>query len=105
MFFSEKLIYKPDVKTFGTSNNCIILIQHNYNTNVECVRNIIYCVTTHDTQSECNNFINLDNLELEYTWNSTSIDLFIEYDVIYGNYSFNINITQCSNEGKKYDER
>jgi hypothetical protein len=95
----------PSVTTFGSSNSCTILILHKYNTNVECVRSIIYCLNTDDTQPECSNSTNLDNLELEYTWNSTSVDLFIEYDIIYGNYSFNINIKQCSDDGKKYYSR
>ncbi|CAF1454958.1 unnamed protein product [Adineta steineri] len=90
-----KSIHEPNITKLGTPNNCTIFIYHNYNKNVECIRNIRCCLTSSNMSTECNDTTNLDHMEFEYTSNFTSIDLFIEYDLIYGNYSFNINITPC----------
>ncbi|CAF0726207.1 unnamed protein product [Adineta ricciae] len=93
-----KLIETPGVVTSGSSNNCTILLQHNRTKNIECVRNISYCFKTNDTSTDCYFSDNIDQFELEYRSNLTSINLEIQYDIIYGKQTFNLNIVKCLDE-------
>jgi len=100
LFSDTSLIKQPNITTVGSADNCTILIQHN--TSVTCVRNITYCLNTNNMEPECNVSSNLDDLMLEYPLNATFTNLSIVYDIIYAKYLFDINITQCANEGKRY---
>ncbi|CAF0985992.1 unnamed protein product [Adineta ricciae] len=93
-----RLIETPNVVTFGSSNNCTILLQHNRTKNIECVRNISYCFKINDTSTDCYFSDNVDQFELEYRSNLTSINLEIQYDIIYGKQRFNLNIVKCLDE-------
>lgn len=99
-FLDSSLIRSPRITPDGTPGNCTILIQHN--TDVKCVHDIIYCLNINNTEVECNVSSNLDDLIVKYPENSTSANLSIVYDIIYAKYPFNINIIQCTAEGKRY---
>ncbi|CAF1078924.1 unnamed protein product [Rotaria sordida] len=92
------LIKEPMVTTLGTPDNCTILIQHN--TNVQCVRNILYCLNTTDAKDRCYTFYDLNNamFTLEDLSNSSFVNLSIVYDIIYTKYRFNIDIQPCTYE-------
>ncbi len=102
-FSDVSLISQPTITIVGTSDNRTISIRHN--TTVPCVRNIAYCLNTSDTELECNYSINLNDLILKYPTNSTFATLSIVYDIIYVKYSFDINITQNTDEGKRYSQK
>ncbi|UJR33659.1 hypothetical protein I4U23_021092 [Adineta vaga] len=91
-----ELINEPNISTTGFSNNCTVHIEHKYMRNIECIRNITYWLKTNDTIFYYDTFNNLDSQELDYTWNLTSIDLVIEYDIIYGKYIFNMQVLKCA---------
>ena len=84
------------------SGNFTILIQHN--TNVKCVRNIIYCLNINAVSHRCevSNDLNDFRLTLEDSWNPTFVNLSIVYDIIYAKYRFTFIIEQFTGEIKKY---
>ncbi|UJR33657.1 hypothetical protein I4U23_021090 [Adineta vaga] len=94
----DKIIDKPNITVVGTSDNCTIEIHNQNNTDITCFRHIKYCFLINGTLLQCFISNSSDSLKINYTWNWTSVDLSIEYDIIFARYIFDFNILKCADD-------
>lgn len=94
----EKTIQPPNITAQRNATSCSIHILHD--SSLLCVRQIQYCLPDKDNNFECTKRADKDEYIHDYPLETKSVHGTVSYDIIYANWTFNVSIDPCSNEGK-----